>query len=327
MISFKQIKELIVGKNKKKKQWWQVKAKVGDDKTKLNGDGKNKGVIVKYVKPKPFYPGVPRGDSFNLSLPDNLYVFFLNSLTVDYPKESAGFGQVDGGEVAWAWWDKEAKGNGGGVVSSQGRGLVAAIQAGKRINMQWHTHPSMSTFWSVTDQTDQESIMNGIIKNEPSGEFTFLVFNHKNFRLRRFFWENYEVSLIQEGFATSNGILLNNGEVTRYKKVGKDGKEEELILTDDDLDDDWLDYTGGFGLYGELWGGEDDLTWWDLHNQPMMGQVKDPEFYRPLFEAAGVTFERWYTLEAKLERMGKGMYRLMLDNPDLWEFVIDEVER
>jgi len=314
-----------MSKNKKKKPWWRGKASNGE--TKQIGDGKNKGVIVKYVKPKPFYPGVPRGGGFNLSLPNNIYVFFLNSLTVDYPKESAGFGQVEDGEVVWGWWDKDAKGNGGGVVSSQGRGLVAAIQAGRRINMQWHTHPSMSTFWSTTDQTDQEELMDGVIKNEPSGEFTFLVFNHKNFRLRRFFWEDYKVSLIQEGCATSNGIPLSNGDIYRYTTKGKDGKEKELILTDDDLDDGWLNYTGGYGLYGELWGGDDDLSWWDQHNQHMMGQVKDPEFYRPLFEAAGVTFDRWYTLEMTLERMGKGMYKLMIDNPDLWEFVDHEVER
>lgn len=271
--------------------------------------------MTKVVVYKPLYAEVPRKAGFTLTVPDNLWAFAQNILTITFPNESAGFAEVVDGGISWMWWDKEAKVTSGSVESSQGRGLVAALQANRSIGMQWHTHPDFDTFWSSTDENDQRDMMNRLAENQPSGHFTFLVLNFKSWRLRRIHWDNHKVSLIEDGYATnSRGTLLNVKDRTYSYVTKPTGKPKALTLDDDPYGD---------LLYGpDLYGGNLD---WSNHNLHMMGEwSKNEEDYAELFEAAGVTFGYWHLLKQRIEDThGKGIYDLVVNDPDLWEYVYD----
>lgn len=233
----------------------------------------------------------PTREGLRVSLPDRLYAYLHRILHVNYPNESAGFGEVKDDGVTWLWYDKSAKASSGGVDSSQGMALIAATNANREINFQWHTHPSFGTYWSATDDNDQGDVMKGLLASGSKGFFTFLVYNFRSFRIRRVHYDAGRVTLVEDGFCTNGKIPLNKQQTVTTSKHWKGGakpaKRGRLLVSGD--------------------------------ANPLK---REPTDYTALFQIAGVELGDWDKLKQKIDNdFEPGMYDLILDSPDLWAFL------
>lgn len=243
------------------------------------------------VKPKAevWVPKLKRPDWLNkakkkeglrVALSDKMFSFLQRILNANYPNESAGLGEIVNNQVTWLWWDKQAQASPGGVGSSEGRGHIAALQAGREVNLQLHTHPTFNTSFSATDDDDQRQVVEPLLRSRAEGHVTFMVYNAQSFRLRRVHYSGGEVTLVESGFCTNGGIVLNIGHFSRTAYI-------------------WPRQTG--------------------KKQTPKTKIMNHE---PLFEIVGVEYGDWPSLKEKIDiQFGEGMYDLVLDNPDLWEFL------
>lgn len=247
--------------------------------------------------PKPAWlTDAPKRQGLKVNLPDGLYTYLHRVLHVNYPNESAGFGEIKDDSVTWLWYDKNAVASSGGVDSSQGMALIAAAQSGHEINLQWHTHPSFDTYWSATDDSDQGDVMRSLLASGGKGFFTFLVYNFRSFRLRRVHYDSGRVSLVEDGFCVSGNILLNkkpvaNRAVSSTVWKGRKGSKKKgrgKLLASGDAN-------------------------------PLKREADD---YTSLFQITGIEPGDWEGLKQKIDNdFQPGMYDLILDSPDLWVYL------
>lgn len=297
---------------------------------------KKKTTKFKSLPKRTLFPDAERRVGLRLELPLEVYRGMLRWLSYNSPKECAGFAEVINERVTWAWWDKEARMTGGSVDSSQGRGLVAALMSGKTVNLQWHTHPSLEAYWSSTDVRDQHKLIGELIDEKtgsPFGEYFVIVFNSENFVVRKFVWENHQVTLIHDGHCTLGGTVLNKPRHTypsgawSYLKSkigfidGEAGEEERF-------GEDTFYETGDFnshvykaGVY-DWWNGDEEGDWWWNNDDPSSYRklgTGGERTYDPLFEATGVQKDDFAALREKLEGdFGEDAYLEIIYDTDLW---------
>lgn len=175
------------------------------------------------------------------------------------PKECAGFGMVtkeDGGNdsiiltLDWVWVDTKAKMSAGGVETSTHELAMHCMENDidiRKVNLQWHTHPTFSAYWSGTDTTDQVDLLEEIAIGRKNDEFVFIVFNRMNdFVVRRVVLKDGEVDYYQDGTAWVNGVRIGKEEYSGYSGYAGYG------------------YSGGY--YGSQYKGADTYKDWTYKN-------------------------------------------------------------
>lgn len=120
----------------------------------------------------------------NLSISPDLFTTMVIWFNDGSGNEISGYAHVDEDAfVDWIIWTDEGKaGHVDNLAKNEVAAQVDAEKDGLYINVQWHTHPMMGVFWSVTDEKQQfERLeMTGV-----DNEIYFLVFDGVYWLTRR----------------------------------------------------------------------------------------------------------------------------------------------
>jgi hypothetical protein len=115
----------------------------------------------------------------SISLTDEAFALLVLAQSIAPGKEISGLGYVNDGVIVWAGFAESGTGTSVTNNASNSAVLMAKCFAstGNPANIQIHTHPLMSCFWSGEDLASQHKIADDAADLAETGEMYFLVFS------------------------------------------------------------------------------------------------------------------------------------------------------
>lgn len=180
-------------------------------------------VPVKKVEVVDWYKGFKQNKDIvaDIALTEELFTQLAWWFCDGENKEVTGFGVIDEeGVVRWICYTDKGT---AGFVNNSAEGMIFAADEAEKagfdfVNMHWHTHPNMGTFFSGTDKEHHSRRMRDLPEG---GDMTFVVFDGIYWMARRFMvtkagveWNDGLVSLGEN----SKMALPNEKPVVRYEK-------------------------------------------------------------------------------------------------------------
>lgn len=168
-----------------------------------------------YVAPAPspqrvFFKAIPKAaEPLRIDVSPECYIDMMLMRTQD-SSEIAGFGVVNGeGELVWTAAAELDTNSGAHVKSNSAEATIAGILSGYGVpNLQWHTHPGLSAYFSVTDETDQAQFIMDAMEISKSGEYVFLCFDTIDWVVSRVRWDDGVATEIAHGHCYLKGVKM-----------------------------------------------------------------------------------------------------------------------
>ena len=169
---------------------------------------------VAYVIPQNIkdFNAVPQTEDFFPNVSDDAFWPMIGHLMEHPNLEIAGVAVWDEptNEIVWTGMDKDAEKLPGHVSSSSGELIVEALLAGHDVpNVQWHTHPGFSAYFSGEDTNDQRLTVEAAMKVNPTGYHIFIVFDRLTWRVVRIDWKDEKIVSKRNGYAHAHGVKLH----------------------------------------------------------------------------------------------------------------------
>lgn len=126
--------------------------------------------------------------------------------------EVAGLALIEDGQITWVS-NRVFSGSPGGVRGEQYALLSSDCyeETGRVANVQFHSHPGLSTYWSATDERDQEETVIQLKEEEMAvGETYFMVIDRLSHKVRRIVWDDQGPEFfVGDAYVTINEQKLN----------------------------------------------------------------------------------------------------------------------
>jgi hypothetical protein len=176
----------------KKKKNMAVKTKpVLPTKTPKKWKGKQFKPVVEIVDPMKDWI-LDKEIHADLAIDVNVFSFMVDWFGENGFNEITGFAYQEEGVLKWATWSDT--GSGGSVVNSvdgERKAVLEASKDGYYLNIQWHTHPDLGVFWSITDRVQQAARVKLMGKDN---EIHFVVFDGVKWLVRKIITANGVIS-------------------------------------------------------------------------------------------------------------------------------------
>ena len=157
-----------------------------------------------------FFNSIPKSTApLRIDIAPECYVEMMLMRTQD-SDEIAGFGVLDSEyKLVWTGAAELDTHSGGHVASNSGEATIAALMGGHGVpNLQWHTHPGLSAYFSHTDKGDQAQFIMDAMTISKSGEYTFLCFDTLDWVVSKIKWEDGVATEIRNGSCYLNGVKM-----------------------------------------------------------------------------------------------------------------------
>lgn len=150
-------------------------------------------------------------EDFRPIVKDEIMTFVSRLLINSRGVEITGNFYIDPGSQTITYVSKgDGDGTGGHVVLSADKAVSRRMRdkhLGQTPNGQWHSHPSLGAFWSITDLTDQAKDLRMASVFHKKGERYFLVVSDLEWLIRRYRWDDEQDIKVY----TDTHVYMENG--------------------------------------------------------------------------------------------------------------------
>lgn len=280
-------------------------------------------VPVVIPKPLAFPNSLPEVEDFYPYISGEIFWKLTGWLMVNQVVEIAGAAVWDeeSNEITWVGIDNESEGSAGHVISNSAELTTQALMAGHGVpNVQWHTHPGFTTFFSSTDEADQVRFVQDAARVKDKGYHIFMVVNQLSWRLTMVEWERGVAVRKRNGHV----VVKDNNTVLDFdsRSYAKYYREESTEPRTNYLGQTFTRNEEGVYVI-ENYGHLQQPTTFGWEKSLYVGTWSDDEKeYEYLFDLMGVPLGKWSELYyAIADTYGISAYRTIIEDKQTWSYL------
>lgn len=177
--------------------------------------------VVATVKPKLPWSDIKKlPEKFEPVIAPDTFIQIITAFLEEHWDEIAGFGLYDeeSNTIKWAFvagGDESERTSGSVISNSSTADAHCFIENGVPANVMWHTHPMMSTFFSLTDQNAMSEYAYDAAKLSKTGYVIFIVLDRLSWLATKIMWDDGEFTRL-EGYCKLGEQTLSTSSYGRW---------------------------------------------------------------------------------------------------------------